>query len=426
MGNSSTWYKVKKSDLKLFLYAISAAYFANNGGLSTALFSSNYINIAMQAIFIGIPIIELSTRKTKLYKNSLAVYLLCFLMFAITLNRSGWSIYSTVRFASILLFCFYVASEHRLAKYTIRILIITYCVYAFFTFFEFANRSFYASHIMPLFDDTAGLLRSAFSLGYMAGITSHQSSNGMFLSSAILIVATRYLAKKSKIDMVLFFVFFAALLLTGKRGHTVFIVIALYCIYYLSLTGQKASRKLPKIIGIILLSLGMFFVIVQNIPSLSIVVTRMQNFLKGDDTSTQIRLILWKLAIDAFKSHPLIGIGWHQFYSTLSYNVGSNRGFETHNVYLQLLCETGIVGFTVYLAWFLYILGISVNMYKKIVQNVDSQSEDKFLMGFALAFQLFFVLYCFTGNPLYDWKMNVPYFMSCGIAIYYRCSIKKR
>lgn len=425
MGNSNR-FKIKKDNLILFIYAISAAYFANNGGLSTALLSNSFIHILMQTVFLGIPLISFCLKKRKAQKKDLHIYLFCILMFATTLYHSGWSIFSTIRFASILLFCIYVCRSKQLAKYTINILLASYYIYAFFTFFEFFDRGFYLSHIMPLFEDTAGVLRNAFSLGYMAGITGHTSSNGMFLCCAMLIIATRYLAKKNKIDIIILLVFFAALLLTGKRGHVIFIVIALYGIFYFSLTGQKASKKLPKIIGVVIIAVGLAFIVIRNIPSLTVVVSRVQNALEGDDTSVQIRFMLWNLAINSFKSHPLTGIGWHQFYSTLSYSIGSNRGFETHNVYLQLLCETGIIGFGIYISWMVYILFSALKTYKKIVILSATDNEDKWIMGFATAFQLFFFMYCFTGNPLYDWKMNIPYYMTCGIVLYYKNQIETR
>lgn len=423
---NGTYLKVKKENLIMIIYAISAVYFANNGGLSTALLSNDIIHLLMLAIFFCVPILGLMLGKIKLLKKDIPIYLLYILMFAVTLHNSDWSLYSTIRYTSILLFCIYVTKSLQLAKYSICMLLFTYYIYAFFTFFEFFDRGFYLNHILPLFEDTAGVLRNAFKLGYMAGITGHTSSNGMFLSCAILIIASRYLAYRNKKDIIILFVFITALLLTGKRGHIIFIILSLYGIYYFSLTGQRATRKIPKIIGIVFLSMCLALIVMQSIPSVSIVASRMQNFFAGEDTSVQIRFKLWNLAINGFKEHPFIGIGWHQFYSKLSYQVGSNRGFETHNVYLQLLCETGIIGFSIYISWFLFILATALNMYKKIVVQPNAKMADKQIIGFAFAFQLFFALYCITGNPLYDWKMNVPYFMTCGIILNYRNALRRQ
>jgi len=40
-------------------------------------------------------------------------------------------------------------------------------------------------------------------------------------------------------------------------------------------------------------------------------------------------------------------------------------------------------------------------------------------MNFSLAMQIFFILYGFTGNPLYDREMFVPYFIACAISVNY-------
>jgi O-antigen ligase len=57
------------------------------------------------------------------------------------------------------------------------------------------------------------------------------------------------------------------------------------------------------------------------------------------DESVQIRLILWDLALDKFQSSPLVGIGFGNFKKMNSY------GLDTHNYYVKLLCEGGLVSF---------------------------------------------------------------------------------
>lgn len=41
------------------------------------------------------------------------------------------------------------------------------------------------------------------------------------------------------------------------------------------------------------------------------------------------------------------------------------------------------------------------------------------LINFSLAMQILFLLYGFTGNPLYDREMFVPYFIACAISVNY-------
>ena len=115
-----------------------------------------------------------------------------------------------------------------------------------------------------------------------------------------------------------------------------------------------------------------------------------------------------------FGRHSLVGIGWGQYV---------NQGgwfWNIHNIYIQLLVETGIIGFIIYCGWFLFHLVRTWSMYSKMrVNPEDYMNKDYCLMNFSLAMQIFFLLYGFTGNPLYDREMFVPYFIACAISVNY-------
>jgi O-antigen ligase len=89
---------------------------------------------------------------------------------------------------------------------------------------------------------------------------------------------------------------------------------------------------------------------------------------------------------------------------------------------LQLLSEAGIVGFVIYISWILNSVYISYITCKNAVRmNVDV--KDKKIIFFSLAFQIFFILYGVTGNPLYESMMFIPYFTAGGITLFYYRSL---
>jgi O-antigen ligase len=53
-------------------------------------------------------------------------------------------------------------------------------------------------------------------------------------------------------------------------------------------------------------------------------------------------LELWKHALDLFEKNPIIGIGIGGFYFTTP---EEHRWYDTHNIYLKMLAEQGIIGF---------------------------------------------------------------------------------
>lgn len=84
--------------------------------------------------------------------------------------------------------------------------------------------------------------------------------------------------------------------------------------------------------------------------------TQLEN---GGTESGQIRLIVWKGAIEVFKAHPLIGSGVETFaysyylYRPVEHNLVSEWDFlynKAHNEYLNYLATTGLFGFLTYIS----------------------------------------------------------------------------
>ncbi len=64
------------------------------------------------------------------------------------------------------------------------------------------------------------------------------------------------------------------------------------------------------------------------------------------DSSAQTRLVLWQDAIALFKRNPVTGTGFETY--EFMGRVGPYR--DTHNYYVKILAETGVVGMMLYLA----------------------------------------------------------------------------
>lgn len=76
------------------------------------------------------------------------------------------------------------------------------------------------------------------------------------------------------------------------------------------------------------------------------------------DTSVSMRMDMWEAAIAMFVDHPVLGIGWGAFkhvypvYNELIQEAGIVI-FHAHNMYLNILAETGLAGFFFGL-WFFF------------------------------------------------------------------------
>lgn len=225
--------------------------------------------------------------------------------------------------------------------------------------------------------------------GYTAGLTSHYSSNALFITGCIF--ALLYLNrcnKKSKITKFLLIFAVGALLLTGKRAHILFTVISILIIYIID-NRKNLEKMINKTIIITIIFLVVIFITYLIFPKMLSVFERVENGLSGRDA-------YWVKAVEWFESNPITGIGWLQFgqqYKVYNYNQSMN----THNVYLQLLCECGIIGLALFMI--VIIISLKTTLYK-YTRCDDNNEKNKYY--YSLLIQFFFILYCLTGNCLYD------------------------
>ena len=89
------------------------------------------------------------------------------------------------------------------------------------------------------------------------------------------------------------------------------------------------------------------------------------------------RIALWKLAIGGFLDEPILGNGWRSF-KDMAPESGNIHATNAHNVYLQLLCETGVVGFCIAGTVFVWML---VLILKKTSKTTDQKNCKYYLLG---------------------------------------------
>lgn len=112
------------------------------------------------------------------------------------------------------------------------------------------------------------------------------------------------------------------------------------------------------------------------------------------------RIILWKMAWNAFLEKPIFGHGWG-FFSRIAPESGNTHATNAHCVYLQLLCETGIVGFLLIGSVFLYFL------VSAIVRAFSVGNMTQFINTLVALFLILFML----GEGVVDNSLYYPYWM---------------
>ncbi len=153
----------------------------------------------------------------------------------------------------------------------------------------------------------------------------------------------------------------AVLLLTSTRGAI--LGMAAGALIFLCLNAIFLSGKARKNSAIILLSIIIFFSVFylfrSNFADSKIEFIRRMATISTNDGSVSNRLFVWQMALKDFKLNPVLGIGMENF--EFIYNkyykpdISENWFDRTHNVYLDQLAASGILGLTAYLAILFYI-----------------------------------------------------------------------
>ena len=169
------------------------------------------------------------------------------------------------------------------------------------------------------------------------------------------------------------------------------------------------------------LVLGVFVLVFQKplskIPVFARTFASIQSLFSGGDASSG-RTGLYKHAISLFMQHPFFGIGWGNYRNTVVGVVTQETPFDVHNIYLQLLCETGIVGCVCFAVPMVMTLVMSIRNYELLLRKKPSAKWTK-LMGISCMFQLYFLLFGMTDNVLFYVFESSCYLICCSISVAY-------
>lgn len=333
------------------------------------------------------------------------------------------SAYEPLLYISVLMVCYCSDRTIKWTNYLIPMLRIAYVFYAVCTIVFYFTPSFYLGTVVNLFPETKRRLIEWYNSGCMAGLTSHYSVNAIYIANGLVIeLSFLFGSRKIKKRQVLIVgLLAAALLLTGKRAHIIFAGAAFFVMYWYH--SEKKTRLL-KTLRIMIAGICAAAVLFSVFPAFGVFLERFQSQIAAGDVLTN-RLKFWQLAVQKFLENPVFGIGWENFLAECYETLGVTAA--THNIYLQLLCETGIVGFLVYVSWMLVHLSKAARLIKFArIYWSDIPDRIRNSLLFSLGFQVFFLLYGLTGNPLYDEIAFIPYIVACSIAIYYGKDLPQR
>lgn len=207
-----------------------------------------------------------------------------------------------------------------------------------------------------------------------AGLTGQTGQAALFVL-LFLFALTPYAMKNWK-GFFLFPPAIIALMLTQKRS---FLFIGVFLVFGFLLHGSKRLNLHKKIFLITLLGvLGILVAYyVETYFDISFLIDKIES------GSTSNRDVLWMKMIRITEENPVIGCGL--------YSTDVILGMTGHNIYIQLLCENGIIGSIFFYA----LLSYSLMLVLRIRDNAEETIFSKISIFFIL-------LYGLLGNPIYE------------------------
>lgn len=184
---------------------------------------------------------------------------------------------------------------------------------------------------------------------------------------------------------------------TGKR---IFIILSIFGISIVY--GVYNKRHFLKVLlCITILLIGIWGLLNNTSYGLKILTRSMAS----DPTTGRTKINTFLL--NCFYEKPILGNGVG---STLTLLKEYRNG---HNVYLQLLSESGIVGFCLAIFSFTYSVIKSIKFLK--INKMDINKKN--ILTFCLFVQIIFLGWSFTGNPFYDIYPLMVYMICNGIVL---------
>ena len=232
---------------------------------------------------------------------------------------------------------------------------------------------------------------------------SYHSTYSLLLVIAIFWLLHMAFIEKEKLKKLFYSIFFLTATLNlfynaGRTGQVIFfILLAFFLIYHFKLSFKT-------IVGFLFISIFSFFLLFNISKIFQKRVYQAQNdiekVLKGDFASSWGgRTMAWFVAKDIFLKYPILGVGvgdikkdiWKdsEKYGKKNSNFFKHSLPHLHNQFLQILIETGIIGFSFFILFWIYFLK---ERYNKDIEY--------FIYSFILIYLIAFLTEVFLMKPM--------------------------
>lgn len=283
----------------------------------------------------------------------------------------------------------FMVDTKRKLKITLYILLISSFIFSLFGFFQFLG------DIVGLSPSITGL--AARYTKEVLGFPRIQSTfiEPLYFANYLLIpllisfffILKRIDPKKNIYFFILFLVSLVTLILTVSKGAILSLAIIIAAILFFQVRSIFSKKNIPYLLLIIIFIVflgGAVYSSLSSKPDIEKYYTKAYDIVMG--ASVTERQDAYTIAWEAFDKHPVIGIGLGNFGPYFSGYPNSPPSFGwpiVNNQYLEVLSETGVIGFIFFILFILSIFYYSVKAYR--------DTDDDFLKTVLLALSFAFL-----------------------------------
>lgn len=294
----------------------------------------------------------------------------------------------------------------------IRVLKRTAMINAFFVLFSRTMPGIMALYARIVFSDNIALsYAESMNRGYYSGLNNQVAFTAVYLAIGIIIYTYDTRISNNKRLFCLLYLWLS-LVATNKRSHILYVLISLLIVYYVSgVKNKKINRGIKVVFGLTVLIIGLQ-IVTYIFPTVPVFNRLRQVFsLFSDDTDANLilsgRVAIYNQVLELFKANKVLGIGWQNFGDFSRYRSITGGVNQGHNVFLQLLCETGIIGFVCFMILNAYYIISNFRLNSEYIRTLNVTTGDynyttNIIRKCSLTFMLFYYLFWFSGNALYD------------------------
>lgn len=306
-------------------------------------------------------------------------------------------------------------------------------------FLKYLLYAFFLSLLIVVFD---GYWEYVFDNSFFLGTKTHDPArlSGLFRDEMII---GSYLARSLPIVFGLYFFIYN----TNKKINLIFYIFSILIYVLIFLSGERTAFILSTMFFIIFYlkylnlqkkiifafflmfsTLAMLFsnstikdrMIHTTIDTIKISLNNESQILPGVYDN------MLKTSYNMFLDNPTFGIGPKMYRVKCSFD---DYGFNTescfthpHNHYFQLLAETGLVGTSLVLIFYIYICSILINYFRKNLDNYSRYDHISFFMITSVFINFWPLI---TSTSFFNNWINVFYFLPLGIYLFSSSHLKK-